>query len=133
MSPTQQAPRKRLTTSAKSALFADPGQRTARAPFGHALNRLAEERREISGLSADLAKYTDMHVRQGPGARRVPGHPRAALARNAYDRPAGHYSGPDDFSPLYNPGPTECVRRVGPRHDLAVKGPSTHRRRRGRA
>ena len=44
------------------ASFADPGQRTTSAPFGHALNRLAEERPEIVGLSADLAKYTDMHV-----------------------------------------------------------------------
>ncbi|HET6707084.1 transketolase family protein [Amycolatopsis sp.] len=52
----------RLTTSAMIASFADPGQRTSPAPFGHALNRLAEERPEIVGLSADLAKYTDMHV-----------------------------------------------------------------------
>ncbi|MGD6756629.1 transketolase family protein [Streptomyces sp. BH105] len=58
----QEAPRKRLTTSAMIASFADPGQRTAPAPFGHALNRLAEERPEIVGLSADLAKYTDMHI-----------------------------------------------------------------------
>ncbi|MFE9726188.1 transketolase family protein [Streptomyces sp. NPDC005794] len=62
MSPTQEAPRRRLTTSAMIASFADPGQRTASAPFGHALNRLAEECPEIVGLSADLAKYTDMHV-----------------------------------------------------------------------
>src|SRR3712207_824575 len=40
----------------------DLGQRTTSAPFGHALNRLAEQRPEIVGLSADLAKYTDMHV-----------------------------------------------------------------------
>lgn len=53
---------KRLTTSAMIASFADPGQRTSPAPFGHALTRLAEERPEIVGLSADLAKYTDMHV-----------------------------------------------------------------------
>ncbi|MCE0767371.1 transketolase family protein [Pseudonocardia kujensis] len=53
---------KRLTTSAMIASFADPGQRTAPAPFGHALNRLAEQRPEIVGLSADLAKYTDMHI-----------------------------------------------------------------------
>jgi transketolase len=59
---TSTAPRKKLTTSAMIASFADPGQRTASAPFGHALNRLAEERPEIVGLSADLAKYTDMHV-----------------------------------------------------------------------
>jgi transketolase len=44
------------------ASFADPGQRTTSAPFGHALARLADERAEIVGLSADLAKYTDMHV-----------------------------------------------------------------------
>jgi len=57
------APRKkRLTTSAMIASFADPGQRTTNAPFGHALARLAEERPEIVGLSADLAKYTDMHI-----------------------------------------------------------------------
>lgn len=56
------APRKRLTTSAMIASFADPGQRTTPAPFGHALRRLAEERPDIVGLSADLAKYTDMHI-----------------------------------------------------------------------
>jgi deoxyxylulose-5-phosphate synthase len=52
----------KLTTSAMIASFADPGQKTASVPFGHALARLAEERPEIVGLSADLAKYTDMHI-----------------------------------------------------------------------
>jgi transketolase len=55
------APR-RLTTSAMIASFADEGQRTTDAPFGHALAALAEERPEIVGLTADLGKYTDMHV-----------------------------------------------------------------------
>jgi len=55
-------PAAKLTTSAMIASFADPGQRTISAPFGHALTRLADERPEIVGLSADLAKYTDMHV-----------------------------------------------------------------------
>jgi transketolase len=59
---TSNAPRKKLTTSAMIASFADPGQRTTSAPFGHALVRLAQERPEVVGLSADLAKYTDMHV-----------------------------------------------------------------------
>jgi len=59
---TSTAPRRKLTTSAMIASFADPGQRTSSAPFGHALVRLAQERPEIVGLSADLAKYTDMHV-----------------------------------------------------------------------
>ncbi len=53
---------KRLTTSAMIASFADPGQATTSAPFGHALAQLAEQRPEIVGLSADLAKYTDMHI-----------------------------------------------------------------------
>ena len=53
---------KRLTTSAMIASFADPGQRTAPAPFGHALARLAETDERIVGLTADLGKYTDMHV-----------------------------------------------------------------------
>ena len=61
-SPATAPPKKRLTTSAMIASFADPGQRTTSAPFGHALARLAEERPEIVGLSADLAKYTDMHI-----------------------------------------------------------------------
>src|SRR6185436_3262079 len=59
---TTAAPRKKLTTSAMIASFADPGQATTSAPFGHALARLGEERPEIVGLSADLAKYTDMHI-----------------------------------------------------------------------
>jgi transketolase len=54
--------KKKLTTSAMIASIADPGQKTISAPFGHALAALAQERPEIVGLSADLAKYTDMHV-----------------------------------------------------------------------
>ncbi|MER5394186.1 transketolase C-terminal domain-containing protein [Saccharopolyspora sp. NPDC002686] len=53
---------KRLTTSAMIASFADPGQRTTSAPFGHALASLAEADDRIVGLTADLGKYTDMHV-----------------------------------------------------------------------
>lgn len=52
----------RLTTSAMIASIAPPGARTAPAPFGHALARLAESRPDIVGLTADLAKYTDLHV-----------------------------------------------------------------------
>lgn len=60
--PPKAAPGTRLTTSAMIASIAGPGQRTAPAPFGHALAQLAEEKREIVGLSADLAKYTDLHI-----------------------------------------------------------------------
>src|ERR671938_620141 len=54
--------RKRLTTSAMIASLATPGQRTRPAPFGHALAALAETRPEIVGLTADLSKYTDLHI-----------------------------------------------------------------------
>jgi transketolase len=52
----------RLTTSAMIASIAAEGQRTRAAPFGHALAALAEQRAEVVGLTADLAKYTDLHV-----------------------------------------------------------------------
>ncbi len=52
----------RLTTSAMIASIAGEGQRTRGAPFGHALVKLAEERPDIVGMTADLAKYTDLHV-----------------------------------------------------------------------
>ncbi|MCW4464077.1 transketolase family protein [Glutamicibacter sp. MNS18] len=52
----------RLKTSAMIASFADPGQKTSSAPFGHALARLADEDPRIVGLTADLGKYTDMHI-----------------------------------------------------------------------
>jgi len=53
---------KRLTTSAMIASLAAPGQRTKPAPFGHALTALAAANPDIVGLSADLSKYTDMHI-----------------------------------------------------------------------
>lgn len=56
------AAKQRLTTSAMIASFADEGQPTSPAPFGHALARLAGERSDVVGLTADLGKYTDMHV-----------------------------------------------------------------------
>ena len=57
-----QQPKKRLTTSAMIASLAAPGQRTKSAPFGHALVAEAAKRPEIVGLTADLAKYTDLHI-----------------------------------------------------------------------
>src|SRR3546814_11148464 len=44
------------------ASIAGDGQRTKAAPFGHALAALAEQRSEIVGMTADLAKYTDLHI-----------------------------------------------------------------------
>ena len=56
------APKPKLKTSAMIASFADPGQKTASAPFGHALVKAAQENDRIVGLTADLGKYTDMHI-----------------------------------------------------------------------
>jgi transketolase len=55
-------PKKRLTTSAMIASIAGEGQRTQAAPFGKALVELARERQDVVGLTADLAKYTDLHL-----------------------------------------------------------------------
>ena len=52
----------KLTTSAMIASIASAGQRTRGAPFGTALVKLAEQRPDIVGMTADLAKYTDLHV-----------------------------------------------------------------------
>jgi len=57
-----QAPKKRLTTSAMIASLASEGQRTKSAPFGHALVEVAKSRPEIVGMTADLGKYTDLHI-----------------------------------------------------------------------
>jgi transketolase len=51
-----------LKTSAMIASFADPGQKTSPAPFGHALVKAAQGDDRIVGLTADLGKYTDMHI-----------------------------------------------------------------------
>jgi transketolase len=52
----------RLTTSAMIASIASEGQRVKAAPFGKALVELAAQRPEIVGMTADLAKYTDLHL-----------------------------------------------------------------------
>ena len=52
----------RLTTSAMIASIAEEGQETRAAPFGHALVKLAEQRPEVVGMTADLSKYTDLHI-----------------------------------------------------------------------
>ncbi|MFV0678143.1 transketolase family protein [Variovorax sp. tm] len=52
----------RLTTSAMIASIASEGQRVTAAPFGKAMVDLARNRPEIVGMTADLAKYTDLHL-----------------------------------------------------------------------
>ena len=53
---------KRQATSAMIASLAAEGYDTVAAPFGHALVDLARMNDRIIGLSADLSKYTDLHV-----------------------------------------------------------------------
>jgi len=59
---TAVTPKKRLTTSAMIASIAGEGQRTQAAPFGKALVDLAKDRPDIVGMTADLSKYTDLHL-----------------------------------------------------------------------
>ena len=60
--PTAADKKPRLTTSAMIASIAGEGQRVQAAPFGKALTELGRERPEIVGMTADLAKYTDLHL-----------------------------------------------------------------------
>ena len=59
---TATPPKPRLTTSAMIASIAAEGQRTRAAPFGKALVALAAQQPKIVGMTADLAKYTDLHL-----------------------------------------------------------------------
>lgn len=59
---TVAAKKPRLTTSAMIASIASEGQRVTAAPFGKALVELAASRSEIVGMTADLGKYTDLHL-----------------------------------------------------------------------
>src|SRR4029450_10716148 len=52
----------RLTTSAMIASIAAEGQRVKAAPFGKALVEYGATRPDVVGLTADLAKYTDLHL-----------------------------------------------------------------------
>lgn len=49
-------------SGAMDASLAKEGQRAVQAPLGHALVRAAQDDERIVGLSADLAKYTDLHI-----------------------------------------------------------------------
>src|SRR6195952_757151 len=56
------ASKPKLKTSAMIASIASEGQRTVSAPFGNALVELANQRADIVGMTADLGKYTDLHI-----------------------------------------------------------------------
>ena len=52
----------RVATSAMIASLAAEGYDTVSAPFGHALVEAAKKDDRIVGLTADLGKYTDLHI-----------------------------------------------------------------------
>lgn len=52
----------KVATSAMIASLAAEGYDTQSAPFGHALVEQAKKDKRIVGLSADLSKYTDLHI-----------------------------------------------------------------------
>ncbi|HTR07790.1 MAG TPA: transketolase C-terminal domain-containing protein, partial [Paraburkholderia sp.] len=62
MSDTTLTRKPRLKTSAMIASIAGEGQVTRSAPFGHALAQLAREKKNVVGMTADLGKYTDLHI-----------------------------------------------------------------------
>lgn len=55
-------PKEKVATTAMIASLAAEGYDTVTAPFGHALVEAARNDNKIVGLSADLAKYTDLHI-----------------------------------------------------------------------
>ncbi|MBR3371284.1 MAG: transketolase family protein [Rhodobacteraceae bacterium] len=55
-------PAQKVATSAMIASLAAEGYDTVAAPFGHALVEQAQKDARIVGLSADLSKYTDLHI-----------------------------------------------------------------------
>ncbi len=52
----------RLTTSAMIASIASEGQRVKAAPFGKALVDYAENKNNVVAMTADLGKYTYLHL-----------------------------------------------------------------------
>ncbi|GED45945.1 transketolase family protein [Vreelandella aquamarina] len=54
--------KKKLKTSAMIASIAREDQTTTAAPFGHALVEAAGKNPKIVGMTADLGKYTDLHI-----------------------------------------------------------------------
>lgn len=58
----RKAPDTKVATSAMIASLAAEGYDTVAAPFGHALVEAAKTNDKIVGLTADLSKYTDLHV-----------------------------------------------------------------------
>ncbi len=59
---TPEPGKSRLKTSAMIASLASEGMPTKNAPFGHALCAAAKRDERIIGVTADLSKYTDLHV-----------------------------------------------------------------------
>jgi len=58
----RKVPDKKVATSAMIASLSAEGYETRSAPFGHALVDAAKKDARIVGMSADLSKYTDLHI-----------------------------------------------------------------------
>ncbi|WP_042877481.1 transketolase family protein [Cupriavidus necator] len=62
MSSTNTNAKPKLKTSAMIASIVGEGQATRSAPFGHALVELGRQKANVIGMTADLGKYTDLHI-----------------------------------------------------------------------
>ncbi|MBP0620683.1 transketolase family protein [Cupriavidus consociatus] len=59
---TNATPKPKLKTSAMIASIAGEGQATRSAPFGHALVEMGRRKQNVIAMTADLGKYTDLHI-----------------------------------------------------------------------
>ena len=116
---SQTGAKPRLTTSAMIASLAAEGQRTRPAPFGHALAKHRRRPgRRSSGLTADLAKYTDLHIfaQVHPDRFYQMGMAEQLLMSAAAGHGAGGLSSP-------SPPPIVCSRPAGPTTSSAWRSP----------
>ncbi len=119
MTTTSAAPqKKRLTTSAMIASFADPGQKTASAPFGHALASWPRSDRRSSGSrrtwpSTPTCTSSATPTRSGSSRWAWPSRPCSA------PQPASPRSGSCPSRP-----PTRCSRPAAPTTSSASTSPS---------
>ena len=106
-------------TSAMIASFADPGQKTTPAPFGHALVAAAQADDRIVGLTADLGKYTDMHIFAQAFPQRY--FQMGMAEQLLFGAAAGHGR---DRAGARSRRPTRCSRPAAPTTSSASTSPS---------
>jgi transketolase len=112
------SPKPRLKTSSMIASIAGEGQRTKPAPFGTPWSSWPASRPEIIGMTADLGKYTDLHIFQGgfPDRYYQMGMAEQLLmGRAAGLRTRASCPSPTTYAVFARAGPTTSSTRRSPR------------------